>query len=291
MSDFLGAKGPTILGNALHNSWYFLVQILRELRRAPPRVLRIMQIISRLGRSLPPSIWRHFHYSHARYNLPKESLCGHFANRLILSPRSSKSTRSIQSIDPSTNQWTSSLICKPINANPPTNHRSLWARLWCRCHYHYSRWPANRSSRLHCLSSIYRDPRQDLHDAIIAAALLNGRLNWFGDCRPRLGIPRAVLIMHQRCLMICRATQSMATTFIGPMEWATVSCEQRARQPWKRIISRCTPSNTREGPTDSPSLAPRYEALKLTSHGSTISYTRYVQVLEPYFNKMDHRYP
>jgi hypothetical protein len=291
MSDFLGAKGPTILGNALHNSWYFLVQILRELRRAPPRVLRIMQIISRLGRSLPPSIWRHFHYSHARYNLPKESLCGHFANRLILSPRSSKSTRSIQSIDPSTNQWTSSLICKPINANPPTNHRSLWARLWCRCHYHYSCWPANRSSRLHCLSSIYRDPRQDLHDTIIAAALLNGRLNWFGDCRPRLGIPRAVLIMHQRCLMICRATLSMATTFIRPMEWATVSCEQRARQPWKRIISRCTPSNTREGPTDSPSLAPRYEALKLTSHGSTISYTRYVQVLDPYFNKMDHRYP
>jgi hypothetical protein len=97
--------------------------------------------------------------------------------------------------------------------------------------------------------------------------------------------------MHQRCLMICRATLSMATTFIRPMEWATVSCEQRARQPWKRIISRCTPSNTREGPTDSPSLAPRYEALKLTSHGSTISYTRYVQVLEPYFNKMDHRYP
>jgi hypothetical protein len=32
--------------------------------------------------------------------------------------------------------------------------------------------------------------------------------------------------MHQRCLMICRATLSMATTFIGPMEWATVSSER-----------------------------------------------------------------
>ena len=297
MSDFLGAKGPRYLATRLHNSWYLLVQILRELRRAPPRVLRIMQIISRLGRSLPPSICSLQAFSLLTFALQH-------AKRVIMrsfckSPHSlsSKSMRdeshqpSIQSIDPSTNQWTSSLICKPINANPPTNHRSSWARLWCRCHCHYSRWPANRSSRLHCLSSIYRDPRQDLHDAIIAAALLNGRLNWFGDCRPRLGIPRAVLIMHQRCLMICRATLSMATTFIRPMEWATVSCEQRARQPWKRIISRCTPSNTREGPTDSPSLAPRYEALKLTSHGSTISYTRYVQVLEPYFNKMDHRYP
>jgi hypothetical protein len=58
-----------------------------------------------------------------------------------------------------------------------------------------------------------RPPRR-----IIAAVLLNGRLNWFGDCRPRLGVPRVVLIMHQRRLMICMATLSMATTFIGPME-------------------------------------------------------------------------
>jgi hypothetical protein len=149
MSDFLGAKGPAILGNALHNSWYLLVQILRELRRAPPRVLRIMQKISRLGRSLPPSICRHFHYSHVRVtvhvNLPEESLCGHSlqikkiipSRTLSLSLFLEKHTRaishqpSIQSIDPSTNQTTSSLIqsipCQPTNQ--PTNHRSSRARL------------------------------------------------------------------------------------------------------------------------------------------------------------------
>ena len=106
MSDFLGAKGPTILGNALHNSWYFLVQILRELRRAPPRVLRIMQIISRLGRSLPPSICRHFHYSHARYSAHKPARRVKYAVILCKSPHSlslsSKNTRepsAINSID------------------------------------------------------------------------------------------------------------------------------------------------------------------------------------------------
>ena len=235
MSDFLGAKGPTILGNALHNSWYLLVQILRELRRAPPRVLRIMQIISRLGRSLPPSICRHFHYSHAHYpvhvNLPKESLCGHFVNHLILSdslsPLSSKSTREPRAISHQFNRSTHRPTNQPhfssVNQSMPT-HQQITAA--CEQGSDADATTTIRvgqptgagSSRIHCLSSIYRDPRQDLHDATIASALLNGKLNWFGDCRPRLGIPRVVLIMHQRCLMICRATQSMATTFIGPME-------------------------------------------------------------------------
>ena len=168
MSDFLGAKGPTILGNALHNSWYFLVQILRELRRAPPRVLRIMQIISRLGRSLPPSICRHFHYSHARYTARQPArrviMRSFFANRLTLSlspPKTRESHQpSIRSIDPSTNQTTSSLIqsiqCQPTNKSPQLASKALMSMPLFAL--------ASRSSRLHCLSGIYRDPQQDLHD-------------------------------------------------------------------------------------------------------------------------------
>ena len=135
MSDFLGAKGPTILGNALHNSWYFLVQILRELRRAPPRVLRIMQIISRLGRSLPPSICRHFHYSHARYSAHKPArrvnMRSFFANRLThsLSPRKTRESHqpSIQSIDPSTidQSVNQSIPCQPTNKSPQLVSKAL----------------------------------------------------------------------------------------------------------------------------------------------------------------------
>jgi hypothetical protein len=147
---------------------------------------------------------------------------------------------------------------------------------------------ANRSSRLHCLSSIYQDPRQDLHDAINAVALLNGRLNWFGDCRQWLGVPRVVLIMHQRRLMVCMATLSMATTFIGPMEWAAVSSERGILES-ELFLDVPPPTHVRDW--QPVTAAPWYKALKLTSQGPTISYTRYVQVLEPYFNKMDHRYP
>jgi hypothetical protein len=132
MSDFLGAKGPAILGNALHNSLYFLVQILRELRRAPPRVLRIMQIISRLGRSLPPSICRHFHYSHARYTAPQPArrviMRSFFANHLTLSRSLSLSLslkKHARAISHQFNRSTHRPICKPINTMP--THQQITA--------------------------------------------------------------------------------------------------------------------------------------------------------------------
>ena len=170
MSDFLGAKGPTILGNALHNSWYFLVQILRELRRAPPRVLRIMQIISRLGRSLPPSICRHFHYSHARYTAPQPArrviMRSFFANR---PPHSlsllEKHARAIShQFNRSTHRPTNEPHLSSVNQSMPT-HQQITAAREQGSDVHATICVGQQEQQAPLPLRHLPRPQQDLHDA------------------------------------------------------------------------------------------------------------------------------
>ena len=123
MGSKSGEKSPHVSRLMCHK---FTVQILRELRRAPPRVLRIMQIISRLGRSLPHPFAGIF-ITHKRVtvhiNLPEESICGHSLQ--IASLTLSLLEKHARAISHQFNRSTHRPICKPINTMP--THQQITA--------------------------------------------------------------------------------------------------------------------------------------------------------------------